>query len=564
MFDLIEKQNGRKTRASAKADVEPITALYERLSRDDEQEGESNSITNQKSLLQAYAQERGFTNCRHYTDDGYSGGNFDRPGWQQLLADIEAGIVKTVLVKDMSRVGRNYVETGFYTEVYFGRMGVRFIAINNNIDNDNPDSTEFAGILNIMNDWYLRDMSRKIRSAAQQKGKSGKPLTTHPCFGYVKDPEDKNHWLIDPEAADTVRRIFELAASGMSQLKICRTMVQEKRVTPGYYRAQREPDGFGKRYASCQPYNWVRRMVCKLVGRREYLGNTVNFKTCHPEYRSKPVRVPVEDQLVFEGTHEAIVSPEIWQAAQRIFHPEMSSAPGTPCVLNGLMICGECGVPMMFHRMTRNEEYNDFVCRTHQKSAAYEERLCTHNSIRVTVIREIVRDTLRTVNRYAISDEEGFRRRLAQEAAAYQPDDRKQLAKHIREKEKHIARLEHLLKKLYEDYALGHIPEERFDKLSAQYEQEEAMLKAELADDQTRLNEVQTASAQTDKYLALARKYRDCTEVTDDMILAFVEKIVVYRTIRPAKGQRTRQIEVHLNYIGQFPIPTEGMENENE
>lgn len=184
MFDLIEKQNGRKQRVSTKADAQPVTALYERLSRDDEQEGESNSITNQKSLLQAYAQERGFTNCKHYTDDGYSGGNFDRPGWQQLLADIEAGIVKTVLVKDMSRVGRNYVETGFYTEVYFGRMGVRFIAINNNIDNDNPDSTEFAGILNIMNDWYLRDQSRKIRSAAQQKGRSGKPLTYNPCFGY--------------------------------------------------------------------------------------------------------------------------------------------------------------------------------------------------------------------------------------------------------------------------------------------------------------------------------------------------------------------------------------------
>ncbi len=564
MFDLIEKQNGRKTRASAKADVEPITALYERLSRDDEQEGESNSITNQKSLLQAYAQERGFTNCRHYTDDGYSGGNFDRPGWQQLLADIEAGIVKTVLVKDMSRVGRNYVETGFYTEVYFGRMGVRFIAINNNIDNDNPDSTEFAGILNIMNDWYLRDQSRKIRSAAQQKGRSGKPLTYNPCFGYVKDPKDKNHWLIDPEAADTVRRIFELAASGKSQLSICRTLVQEKRVTPGYCRFQHSPDGVGKQHTNRQPYNWDTRMLSKLVQRREYMGDTVNFKTCVTEYRGKRVSVPAEEQLVFPGTHEAIVDEETWQAAQQIFHPEMASAPGKSCALKGLMVCGECGVPMKFHRMTGHEECNDFVCRTHQKSAAYEERLCTHNSIRVTVIREIVRDTLRTVNRYAIADEEGFRRRLAREAATYQPDDRKQLAKAIREKEKHIARLEHLLKKLYEDYALGHIPEERFDRLSAQYEQEEATLKVELADDQVRLNEVQTASAQTDKYLALARKYRDCAEVTDDMILAFVEKIVVYRTIRPAKGQRTRQIEVHLNYIGQFPIPTEGMENENE
>ena len=564
MFDLIEQKNGRKSRASAKVDVEPITALYERLSRDDEQEGESNSITNQKSLLQAYAQERGFTNCRHYTDDGYSGGNFDRPGWQQLLADIEAGIVKTVLVKDMSRVGRNYVETGFYTEVYFARMGVRFIAINNNIDNDNPDSTEFAGILNIMNDWYLRDISRKIRSAAQQKGKSGKPLTVNPCFGYIKDPNDKNRWLIDPEAADTVRQIFELAASGKSQLSICRTLVQEKRVTPGYYRFQHSPDGVGKQHTNRQPYNWDTQMLTKLVQRREYMGDTVNFKTCVTEYRGKRVSVPAEEQLVFSGTHEAIVNEETWQAAQQIFHPEMASAPGKSCALKGLMVCGECGVPMKFHRMTGHEECNDFVCRTHQKSAAYEERLCTHNSIRVTVIREIVRDTLRTVNRYAIADEEGFRRRLAQEAAAYQPDDRKQLAKQIREKEKHIARLEHLLKKLYEDYALGHIPEERFDRLSAQYEQEEATLKVELADDQVRLNEVQTASAQTDKYLALARKYRDCTEVTDDMILAFVEKIVVYRTIRPTKGQRTRQIEVHLNYIGQFPIPTEGMENENE
>ena len=213
--------------------------------------------------------------------------------------------------------------------------------------------------------------------------------------------------------------------------------------------------------------------------------------------------------------------------------------------------------------MKGHEECNDFICRTHKRSAAYETQLCTHNSIRVTVIRQIVRDVLRAVNRYAIADEEGFRRRLEQEATVHQPDDRKQLAKSIREKEKRIAQLEHLLKKLYEDYALGRIPEERFDLLSAQYEQEETILKAELADEQARLNDMQSASAQTDKYLALARKYRDCTEVTDEMILAFVEKIVVYKTIRPAKGQRTRQIEVHLNYIGQFPLPT-GMESENE
>ena len=555
MIDLMEKQNS--TKAKARSTSACITALYERLSCEDELDGESNSITNQKNLLEAYAREHGFTNCRHYTDDGYSGGTFERPGWQQLLSDIEEGLVKTVLVKDMSRVGRNYVETGFYTEVYFSRMGVRFIAINNGIDNANPDSTEFAGILNIMNDWYLRDMSRKIRSAAQQKGKSGKPLATHPCFGYVKDPKDKDRWLVDPEAADTVRRIFELAASGMSQLKICRTLVQEKCVTPGYYRAKREPDGIGKRYVDSQPYHWKRKMVHRIVQRQEYMGNTVNFKTSHPEYRSKQMKVPLEEQLVFTNTHEAIVDAETWQAAQRIFHPEMLSKPGKPCIFNGLMVCGECGVPMLFHRMAGREEYNDFICRTHRESAAYETQLCTHNSIRVTVIRDIVRDTLRTVNRFAIADEKGFRRRLAQEAAAYHPDDRKQMAKQIREKEKHIARLEHLLRKLYEDYALGHIPEVRFDKLAAQYEQEDERLKAELETEQVHLNEAQNTAAKTDQYLALAHKYRDCTEVTDEMIRAFVEKIVVYKTIRPAKGQRTRRVDVHLNYIGQFPILTE-------
>ena len=208
-----------------------VTALYERLSRDDELTNESLSISNQKTYLEIYARDQSFTNCRHYTDDGYSGGNFDRPGWKQLIADIENEIVKTVIVKDMSRVGRNHIETGFYTEIYFAKMDVRFIAVNNGIDTANPDSTEFAGILNIMNEWYLKDQARKTCSAALLKGKSGKPLANNPCFGYVKDPTDKDHWLVDPEAGDTVRRIFELAASGYSQIEICRAMVQEGRVS---------------------------------------------------------------------------------------------------------------------------------------------------------------------------------------------------------------------------------------------------------------------------------------------------------------------------------------------
>ncbi len=568
MIDLIEKKNELKAsgkNAANYAVVENVTALYERLSRDDDMEGESNSITNQKSFLEAYAREHDFTNCCHYTDDGFSGGSFERPGWQQMIADIEAGIVKTVLVKDMSRVGRNYVETGFYTEVYFSKMGVRFIAINNAIDNANPDSTEFAGILNIMNDWYLRDQSKKIRLAAKQRGKSGKPLSYNPCFGYVKDPLDKNHWIVDPEAAKTVQRIFELAASGMSQLNICRTMVREYRVTPGYYRAQQSPNGFGKQFADKLPYHWDKKMIREIVRRREYLGETVNFKTSYPEFHAKQIRNPLERQMIFPNTHEAIVNPETWQAAQRTFHPEMSNAStGAPCVLAGLMICGECGVPMLFHRYAGHEEANDFVCRTYKTSATYDQRLCTHNSIRVSVVREIVKDVICTVSQYAITDEDGFRHRLEKETKLSRPDNQKQLAKQIRSKEKRVAELEHLLKKLYEDYALGRITEERFDKLSASYEEEEATLRESLATDQEHISEAQSKADRTDQFLALAKKYRYCTEVTDEMIRAFVDKIVVHRTIRLAPGQRTRQIEVHLNFIGQFSIPSKGTEDKNE
>ena len=564
MFTTM-KETKRTTKDSHNEQSCNATALYERLSRDDELSGESNSITNQKTFLERYAREQGFIGCRHYTDDGYSGGNFDRPGWKQLIADIENGIVKTVIVKDMSRVGRNHIETGFYTEVYFARMGVRFIAVNNGIDNTNPDSTEYAGILNIMNEWYLKDQSRKMRSSAQLKGKSGKPLAGHPCFGYMKDPADKHHWLIDPEAAQTVRRAFELAASGLSQVQICRTLAREQCVTPGYYHAQHDPNGFGKRFANQQPYQWATRMICQIIKRREYLGETVNFKTSAPEYRAKRIFISPEEQMIFTDTHEPIVSEELWQAAQRIFHPEMSgNAVRSRSVLCGLMICGECGKPMTLHTKSHDEGNNEFICSTHRKSEGYAERLCTHNAIRISVIMDIVRNVIQTVSRYAVTDEEGFRRALAKQAQQAQPDLQKQIRRQIHAREKRIAELEHLLKKLYEDYALGRITETRFEKLSASYEQGEEELKESLITEKAQLAEAQKEADRTEQFLALARKYRDCAEITDDMIRAFVEKIVVHKTVRSADGQKTRQIEVHLSFIGQFVLPQEAQAVDGE
>lgn len=562
MFTTI-KETKKATKDSHNEQSCNATALYERLSRDDEQEGESNSITNQKAFLECYAREQGFTGCRHYTDDGYSGGNFDRPGWKQLIADIENGIVKTVIVKDMSRVGRNHIETGFYTEIYFAKMGVRFIAVNNSIDNANPDSTEYAGILNIMNEWYLKDQSRKMRSAAQLKGKSGKPLAKHPCFGYMKDPANKNHWLVDPEAAQTVRRIFELAASGLSQIKICRVLAQEQFMTPGSYYAQHDPNGFGRQYIGQKPHQWTASMICQIVRRREYLGETVNFKTSVPEYHAKQILISQENRLVFTNTHEAIVSEELWQAAQRIFHPEMSSrSVRSKSVLRGLMICGECGKPMRFH--AKSHEKGEFICATHKKSVGYAQRLCTHNAIRISVAKEIVKNVIQTVSRYAITDEDGFRQALAKQAQQVQPDLQKRISQQIRAREKRIAELEHLLKKLYEDYALGHITETRFEKLSASYEQEEEELKKSLITEKVQLAEAQKEADRTEQFLALARKYRDCTEITDDMIRTFVEKIVVHKTVRSAAGQKTRQIEVHLSFIGQLVLPSDAREQNDE
>ena len=564
MFTTM-KETKRATKDSHNEQSCNVTALYERLSRDDELSGESNSITNQKTFLERYAREQGFIGCRHYTDDGYSGGNFERPGWKQLIADIENGIVKTVIVKDMSRVGRNHIETGFYTEVYFARMGVRFIAVNNGIDNANPDSTEYAGILNIMNEWYLKDQARKIRTAALQKGKAGLPLTSNTCFGYVKDPANRHHWVVDPEAADTVRRIFELAAGGQSQLGICRVLVQEKRETPRCYRAHRKPNGTEHSNAGQSPFQWNPTSVTEIIRRRDYLGETVNFKSQRPKRRSSMIVTEKPERLVFPETHEPIVDPETWQAAQQLLQHKNEKKPcGTRSVFAGLMVCGECGARMAFQRNAGKNSSCAFVCRTHKKSSTYEHRLCVSNSIRVSAIASIVGDVIRNVSRYAIADEESFRKRVMEQALQSSSCSVKACEKRIRTMEKRIAELDFTLRKLYEDSALGRMTEERFDKLSATYEQEQSDLKAAVANEQSELDRVRKQADRTEQFLALARKYRDCTEITDDMIRAFVEKIVVHKTARSATGQKTRQIEVHLSFIGQFVLPQEAPEVDGE
>ena len=401
---------------------EKITALYERLSRDDDVAGDSNSILNQKRYLESYAKQRGYTNIVHYTDDGWSGGNFERPGWKRLVADIEAGKVAHLLCKDLSRIGRNYLQTGFYTEIMFRQYGVHFIAVANNIDSDEQESSEFAPFLNIMNEWYLRDQSKKVAAAYRVKGKAGKPTSNSAIYGYKKDPEDKDHWLVDEEAAAVVRRIFRLAVEGHSPYEISKMLTAEKVECPGYYLAKQraKQKKQGKKSGTSmldknRPYDWYGNTVSTLLERPEYMGHTVNFRSSKKSYRDKRVKNAPEDWLIFENTHEAIVDPETWQLAQQVKRTvRRTDTTGVANPFTGLVFCADCGAKMYNHRgrHTRSDgkEYSSdtYNCSTYCLTIERETKQCFSHSVSTKALTELVLETIRTTARLPHHDEHFF------------------------------------------------------------------------------------------------------------------------------------------------------------
>ncbi len=547
-------------------DAHDVTALYERLSVDDEQEGESNSITNQKVFLENYAKEHGFgAYIRHYTDDGYSGKDFVRPGWQQLIADIEAGIVKTVLVKDMSRVGRNHIETGYYTEIYFAQMGIRFIAINNGIDNINPDSTEFAGIMNIMNEWYVRDQSRKVGNSMRQKGKSGLPLTSVPPFGYLRDPNQKNHWIVDPVMAPVVKEMFELAASGLCPSEIAIRFREQRYETPGYYLDRIGVRKYLAHSKERDPYNWTPGTVKNALMRAEYKGCTVNFRTHRADYRDRVRPNPSDEWAVFEDTHEAIVDADTWEKAQAVvnrYGAVIDYGPLDP--LAHSVYCARCGARMYNQRGMHKEKYNGksypyniFQCPTYSKSVYKDRRMCESNTISMEPLVTLVQDTIRAISNYAIHDEAAFRMKLEQMAKAHKPEKVRALKKNINQAERRIAELDRVIAKLYENFALGKIPDARFEELSAQYEREQAELISCLAQYRGDFEAASDDDSRVEQFLAIARKYRNCDAVTQEVVDAFIDRIVVHHRSYDENGESTRGIEIHLKFIGDFPIPPE-------
>ena len=537
-----------------------ITALYERLSRDDDQIGDSNSIVNQKKYLESYAQQRGYTNIQHYTDDGWSGGNFERPAWKQLVADIEARKVAHVLVKDMSRIGRDYLQTGFYTEVMFRQHGVHFVAIANSVDSDDQNSNEFAPFLNIMNEWYLRDLSRKQKTAIRVKGESGKPTTNAAIYGYKKMPGDKYTWHIDEEAAAVVRRIFRLTLEGKGPYDIARILYEDKVDTPAVYFGKQNKGVWKNKEEFPNPYNWSGFVVSQILAKPEYMGHTVNFRSHKQSYKDKnPVMNPKEDWLIFENTHEAIVDKETWELAQQLRKtPRRHDTIGEANPLTGLLFCADCGAKM-YNQRTRGSDSKPYPsdayeCSAYKLAGQRRTSACCNHHISTKALRELILNTIRTVSTYAISNQEEFAARVRAASQIRQKEAAKDTKRKLNKDRKRITELDNIIKKLYESFATGRINDKRFDSLLAEYEAEQKELQASVKAAEEHLSSFEEDTARVEQFMELAKRYTDFSELTTMMINEFIDKILVHAPEK-VDGDRVQEVEIYLKFIGQFELP---------
>ena len=546
-----------------------LTILYERLSRDDELAGDSSSIVNQKKMLEEYAAKNGFTNILHITDDGYTGGNFERPGWKKLIEEVERGNVATIIVKDMTRVGRDYLQVGFYTEVLFREKGVRFIAISNSIDSEDRDSGEFAPFLNIMSEWYLRDSSRKVKAAMKAKGSSGQRLTFAPIYGYVLDPNDKGKWIIDPEAAAIIRRIFQLTIDGKGPGEIARMLHDDKVERPSYYLAAREIVKYTQ-YDNSNPYAWSGNSIAHMLKKPEYLGHTVNFRSYKDSYKDKKAKVAQqEDWVVFENTHPAIIDPGTFETAQRCRKTvRRTDFMGEANPLTGLLFCADCGAKLYNHRKLQPTAYtnekgyactrgplNFYACSTYTLTSRKFDRKCTRHNIRTAVLRELVLDAIRSASSFVKSNEAEFVRQVREASAIQQTETAKAHTKRIAKEEKRIAELNGSVRRLYEDNVNGKLTDKRFELLSGDYEREQMELEQSVIRLQAELDGFREDTARADKFIEIVKKHTDFTELTSAMIHEYIDKIVVHEADK-SSGERVQQVDIHLNFIGKFDIPS--------
>ena len=539
---------------------EKITALYERLSRDDfgkddDQQRESNSISNQKAMLEEFAARQGFTNIVHFTDDGISGTCFDRPGFLAMMKEVEAGNVEYLCLKDMSRMGRDYLKVGQIMEILRQR-GVRLIAINDGVDSARGDD-DFTPFRNIMNEYYARDTSRKIRSTFQSKGKSGKHLTGLVIYGYLWN-EARDQWLVDPEAAEVVKRIFAMTIDGYGPYQIASKLKSEKILIPSAYLAQ-HGEGVNKNKSFKDVYGWGSSTICNILEKREYLGHTINFKTRKHFKDKKSHYVPENEWTIFENTHEAIIDQQTFDLVQKI-RSKVRRYPdgwGETAPLTGLLYCADCGGKMYVHRTNNGKRISQYTCSQYSKIPV--GKLCaTQHRINEDVVLSLVSDMLKAIAEYAKHDRAEFVR-VVQEAQSSQQTAavRKQRTRLAAAKQR-VSELEVLLCKIYEDNILGKLSDSRYATLDAQYAKEQSELNSEIASLEKAVDGYEKHEKDVDHFIALIDKYENFDKLTIAMLNEFIEKILVHERDRKGSTQTTQEVEIYFNFVGRFVPPAFG------
>ena len=539
---------------------EKITALYERLSRDDELEGESNSIVNQKKILEEYASKNNLTNIIHFTDDGISGTQFDRPGFMEMMNGVNTGNIGCIIVKDMSRLGRDYLKVGQCMEI-LRQKGVRLIAINDNVDSFYRED-DFTPFRNIMNEWYARDTSRKIQSTFRSKGESGKHTASTPPYGYIKDEKDKDKWVVDEKAAEIVRRIFNLTMDGAGPYKIAKILEADKIDIPAYHQQKM---GYGLHQSKNfeYPYRWCSSTIASILKKKEYLGHTVNFKT-RKHFKDKKSKYVSEDKwLIFENTHEAIIDQETFDNVQRI-RGNVKRYPdgwGEYHPLTGLMYCADCGSKMYVHRTNNYKNIPYYVCSNYKKVPCGS--LCpSAHRIKAEVVLNLIQETLKDIKNYLDEDNEAFTRSIQNEMEEKEKVEiEKQRVRLINNKSR-LQELERLMCRIYEDMILEKIPSSRYEILNSQYETEQRALNKEIKDLELVISRYEKETDKVRKFISLISRYENFDELTNSMINEFVEKIIIHERDRKGSQTSKQKIEIYFNFIGNYEVPKEELSEE--
>lgn len=531
---------------------EKLTILYERLSHEDGRENESLSIENQKAYLEEYALRSGFKNLVHRTDDGWSGTRWDRPGFLQMTEDIARGSVGQILIKDMSRLGRDHLRVGLFLE-QLREMNVRLIAVAKGIDTAKGED-DFMPFRNILAEWHARDTSRKIRAIFGARTAAGNHVTGALPYGYLHDPKDRQKWIVDEEAAPVVKRIFRSVIAGKNIAKITEELTAERILTPNaHWKSIGERTSRGAHNAD--PYKWSSATVINILKKEEYMGWKVLNKTETENYKSKQRKPTPENRLVFKDAHPQIIDEETWNIVQRlrgtkrrVYKPD-----GEPNPLTGVLYCADCGAKMYHKRGTSgrpDHPHHEYVCSGYR----HYSKSCTCHYIRVEVVEQLILDAIRRASRYAIENEAAFIQRVREEAALQQEaavrESRRRLTKGKRRREE----ISRLIKKLYESYAADKIPENHFSELLTGYDAEQKNLDAELERLQAEIDRYNTDSVRADRFLELVKRHTEFTELTPTLLNEFVEKVVVHEAVK-IEGKRTMQVDIYLNFIGKFDLP---------